>query len=66
MKQNQPTLAELYKAFPVEVKVRKGLFCTEQEFNEKLKTSDDVKKRFFIQDNELSDIEGTNVLISTQ
>lgn len=44
--QNQPTLAQLYKAFPVEVQGRKGLFCTEQEFNEKFKTSDDVKKRF--------------------
>jgi 5-methylcytosine-specific restriction protein B len=66
VKQNQPTLAELFKAFPVEVQGRKGLFCTEQEFNEKLKTSDDVKKRFFTKDDEILDIEGTKVLVSTQ
>ncbi|MCK8094566.1 AAA family ATPase [Pseudoalteromonas sp. 1CM17D] len=66
VKQNQPTLAELFKAFPVEVQGKKGLFCTEQEFNEKLKTSDDVKKRFFTKDDEILDIEGTKVLVSTQ
>lgn len=66
VKQNQPTLTELFKAFPVEVQGRKGLFCTEQEFNEKLKTSDDVKKRFFTKDDEILDIEGTKVLVSTQ
>jgi len=66
VKQNQPTLAELFKAFPVEVQGQKGLFCTEQEFNEKLKTSDDVKKRFFTKDDEILDIEGTKVLVSTQ
>lgn len=45
---HQPTFTQLNEAFPINVRGRKGIFCTEQEFNEKFKSSSDIEKRYFI------------------
>lgn len=61
-----PTFEQLNQAFPVEVQGRRGIFCTDNEFNEKLKVSDDVTKRFFTKEEEKLEVDGQKVLVSTQ
>lgn len=62
----QPTLTQLRDAFPADIQGRKGLFCTEEEYNEKLKISDDVTKRYFNKEDEKLSVQGQIVLVSTQ
>lgn len=62
----KPSLKDFAMAFPTELQGRKGLFCTENEFKEKLNYSNDVKKRFFTKEDEAVEVKGTKVFISTQ
>ena len=62
----QPTLTQLRDAFPADIQGRKGLFCTEEEYNEKLKISDDVTKRYFNKEDEKLSVQGQKILVSTQ
>lgn len=62
----KPSLKQLMEVFPTEVQGRKGIFCTENEYSEKLKISDDVTKRFFNKEDEKLAVEGQKILVSTQ
>lgn len=62
----QPILSQLQAAFPAEIQGRRGVFCTEADYNDKLKLSDDVAKRFFNKEDEKLTVDGQKVLVSTQ
>ncbi|GHF97404.1 McrB family protein [Thalassotalea marina] len=66
VERKQPTLSQLQVAFPAEIQGRKGAFCTEADYKDKLKLSDDVMKRFFNKEDEKLTVDGHKLLVSTQ